>query len=129
MLDKITGEIRVYPKEIELRSGNKKVIFSGCVGSSKVDDEWLNYYMLINFSNELKKEIAKVYKQDSFDILISDSWIKPYLNQDNNAIPILFVNKAKVITAEEKTSIAKKSTKTKKSTKENVVPVEDELPF
>lgn len=128
MLDKITGEIRVYPKEIELRNGSKKVIFSGCVGSSKVDDEWLNYYMLVNFSKELKKEIAKVYKQDSFDILISESWIKPYLNQDNIATPILFVNKAKVITAEEKTS--KKSTKTKKSTKENVVPVEDdELPF
>lgn len=151
MLDKIKGELRIFTREVETQSGSTRVIFNACVGSTKVVDEddnveYINYYMPINFSKAVKKQLAKVYKQESFDILVRESWIKAYVGKDEHTYPILFVNDAKVITNDEddeeedkpkakKTSSKfspKKSAKStsKKSQKAELEPVEDDdLPF
>lgn len=146
MLDKIKGEIRVFTREVETPTGAMRVIFNACVGSTKIVDEdenvdYINYYMPINFSKAVKNQVAKVYKNDNFDIIIKEAWIKAYIGKDDHTHPILFVNDAKVITNDEddeeednpkpkkasSKSTAKKSTKStsKKSTKNS----DDDLPF
>lgn len=131
MLDTIKGEIRIYPREVESKKGTR-VIFNGCVGSTKLeDDSYLNYYMPINFSKALKKDVAKVYEKESFDAIISEAWIKAYKDKDGNVRPILFINKATVVTEEPKK--AKTKSKAKSKSKAPVEDDEDEdtdtLPF
>ena len=135
MLDKITGEIRVFTKEVKRPNGSVRVIFNACVGCTKLEEgDYINYYMPVNFSNDVKKQVAKVYTQESFDVLIKESWIKAYKDSDENTRPILFINKATIISNDEepaekpkKTKSTKTSTKAKKAELE---PVEDEeLPF
>lgn len=128
MLNKITGEVRVFTREIELASGKKKALFNVNVGSTYIEEEdkYINYYMLCNFSEAVKKEVAKLYKPDcSFDMVIKEAWIKAYKDKEDRVQPILFVNKAKVVIEEDN---PEKPTKKEKKTKQE--PIEDtELPF
>ena len=123
MLDSIKGQVRVFTRTIETANGAKKVLFSGCLGSTKnEDDTYTNWYVDLTWSEKVKKDIAKVYDQKSFDIKIEDSWFKPYESKGGDIKPILFVNKATIITAE-----AEPKAKAKKKEAE---PIEDEeLPF
>lgn len=124
MLDSIKGQVRVFTRTIDTAKGGKKVLFSTCLGSTKREDEsYLNWYVDLSWSEKVKKEVAKVYEQKSFDIKIEDSWFKPYESKDGDIKAILFVNKATIITAE-----AEPKAKAKKKEAE---PVEDdgELPF
>ena len=130
MLDKITGEIRVFTKEVERANGSKRVIFNACVGCTKQENgDYINYYMPVNFSNEVKKQVAKVYTQESFDVLVKESWIKAYKDSDENTRPILFINKATIVSNDEPSEKPKKSTKAK-AKKEELEPIDDDnLPF
>ena len=123
MLDSIKGQVRVFTRTIETANGAKKVLFSACLGSTKNDDDtYTNWYVDLSWSKELKKYIAKVYEQKSFDIKIEDSWFKPYRSKDDTIKTMLFVNKATIITAE-----AEPKAKAKKKEAE---PEDDgELPF
>lgn len=124
MLDSIKGQVRVFTRTIDTAKGTKKVLFSACLGSTKNDDgEYINWYVDLAWSEKVKKEVAKVYEQKSFDIKIEDSWFKPYRSKDDTIKTMLFVNKATVITAE-----AEPKAKAKKKEAE---PAEDdgELPF
>ncbi len=123
MLDTIKGELRIFTKEVE--SGDKKrVIFNACVGATKQEDgSYINYYMPVNFATALKKDIAKVYKQESFDVIVKEAWIKAYKDQDAYTRPLLFVNKATIVSED------KPKAKTKKA-KAEAEPIEDDsLPF
>lgn len=123
MLDTIKGEIRIFTKEIELASGAKRVIFNACVGATKTEDGYINYYMPVNFATALRQDVAKVYTKESFDVIIKEAWIKAYKNQDENIKPILFVNKATIVSED------KPKAKTKKA-KAEVKPIDgDNLPF
>ena len=120
MLDNFKGELRIFVGKVE---DKEKYYFKACIGASKNEDgSWLNYYVLVNFSEALKKEVAKVYKKESFDILLKDGWLKCYRNKEDKVEPILFINKAEVITGEEK----KPAKKTKKAEKDED---DGELPF
>ena len=123
MLDSIKGQVRVFTRTIEIAKGTKKVLFSACLGSTKNDDEeYINWYVDLAWSEKVKKEVAKVYDQKSFDIKIEDSWFKPYRSKDDTIKTMLFVNKATIITAE-----AEPKAKAKKKEAE---PIDDEeLPF
>ena len=123
MLDSIKGQVRVFTRTIEIANGAKKVLFSACLGSTKNDDDtYTNWYVDLSWSKELKKDIAKVYELKSFDIKIEDSWFKPYESKDGEIKPILFVNKATIITAEAEPKA--------KAKKKEVEPEDDgELPF
>lgn len=118
MLDNFKGELRIFVGKLE---NKEKYYFKAQIGASKQsDDTWLNYYVLVNFSEELKKDVAKVYKKESFDVLVKDAWLKCYKNKDEKIEPVLFINKGEIITGEEKPK--------KKGKKEE--PVEDDdLPF
>lgn len=130
MLDKITGEIRVFTREVEKANGSKRVIFNACVGCSKQENgDYINYYMPVNFSTEVKKQVAKVYKQESFDVLIKESWIKAYLDSDEHTRPILFINKATIVSNDEPEEKPKSKAKSK-AKKEELEPIDDDnLPF
>lgn len=123
MLDTIKGELRIFTKEVE-NGDKKRVIFNTCVGATKQeDDKYINYYMPVNFAKALKKDIAKVYKQESFDIIVKEAWIKAYKDKDEYTRPILFVNKATVLSED------KPKAKTKKA-KVEAEPIDDDsLPF
>lgn len=126
MLNKITGEVRVFTREIELASDKKKALFNVNIGSTYVEEEesYINYYVLCNFSEDVKKEVAKLYKPDcSFDMVIKEAWFKAYKDKEGRVQPILFVNKAKVVIEEEN---PEKPTKKAKKTK--LKPMDD-LPF
>ena len=122
MLDSIKGQVRVFTRTIETAKG-AKVLFSACLGSTKNDDDtYTNWYVDLSWSKELKKDIAKVCELKSFDVKIEDSWFKPYESKYGEIKPILFVNKATIITAE-----AEPKAKAKKKEAE---PEDDgELPF
>lgn len=121
MLDKITGEVRVFTREVGVGK-KKRVLFNACVGFSKdIEDEYINYYMLVNFSKNLKKEIAKVYENECFDILIKEAWISAYRDENGYPKPVLFVNKAKVLIDNDEKP---KKQKAKADTED-----EDALPF
>ena len=131
MLDKITGEIRVFTKEVEKANGSKRVIFNACVGCSKQEDgSYINYYMPVNFSSEVKKQVAKVYTQESFDVLVKESWIKAYKDSDENTRPILFINKATIVSNDEPAEKPKAKAKSKATKKAELEPIDDDnLPF
>lgn len=123
MLDTIKGEIEIFTREVELKSGSKRVIFNACVGTTKTEDGYINYYMPVNFATALRKDVAKVYTKESFDVLIKEAWIKAYKDKDNNTKPILFVNKATIVSED------KPKAKTKKA-KAEAEPIDDDsLPF
>lgn len=138
MLDTLKGELRIFTREVEASNGKKRVIFNACVGSSKDEEgNYTNYYMPVNFANALKKEVAKVYKDDSFDCVVKEAWIKAYKNKDDHTMPILFINKAKIVSVdadEEEDEEPKpkkkpqpKNSKAKKPKDEDID--EDDLPF
>lgn len=132
MLDTLKGELKVFTKEVEKADGSKRVIFNTCVGATKTDDGYINYYMPINWSTEVKKQVAKVYKQESFDVLVKEAWIKAYRDKDGHTMPILFVNKATIVSSDEDNKPAKKSKATKQKAKanEDLEPIDDDdLPF
>lgn len=108
MLDTIKGEIKIFTKEVEKADGSKRVIFNACVGATKTDDGYINYYMPVNFATPLRKDVAKVYTKESFDVLIKEAWIKAYKDKDNNTKPILFVNKATIVSEDKPKAKAKK---------------------
>ena len=124
MINTITGELKIFTKEVETKKGNR-TIFNACVGATKQKDgKYLNYYMLVNFATALRKDIAEVYQNESFDITNVEGWIKAYKDKDGNTQPVLFVNKCTVITdAESKKASKKTSKQTVKPTKD------DNLPF
>ena len=122
MLDTIKGEIKIFTKEFE-KNGKVKVVFNACVGATKTEDGYINYYMPVNFATALRKDVAKVYTKESFDVLIKEAWIKAYKDKDNNTKPILFVNKATIVSED------KPKAKNKKANAE-AEPIEDDsLPF
>lgn len=122
MLDTIKGEIRVFTKEVEKKDGAKRVIFNACVGATKTEDGYINYYMPVNFATALKKDVAKVYTKESFDVLIKETWIKAYKDKDGNTKPILFINKATIVSEDKPKAKAKKD-------KDVAEPTDDSLPF
>lgn len=121
MINTITGELKIFTKEVETAKGNR-VIFNACVGATKQKDgKYLNYYMPVNFATALREEIAKVYKNESFDIVDIEAWIKAYKSKETGyAEPVLFINKCAVITDGEKEK--KKSKQTVKPTKKDSLP-------
>lgn len=126
MLDTLKGELRIFTKEFE-NDEKVRVVFNACVGYSTSgegeDKEYLNYYMPVNFSNSLKKEVAKVYKQESFDVIVKEAWIKAYRDKEDYVKPILFINNAIIVSSEEKPKATKKATK-------KAEPIDDDsLPF
>ena len=122
MLDTIKGEIKIFTKEFE-KNGKVRVVFNACVGATKTEDGYINYYMPVNFATALKKDVAKVYTKESFDVLIKEAWIKAYKDKDGNTKPILFVNKATIVSED------KPKAKTKKA-KAEAEPIDDDsLPF
>lgn len=123
MLDTIKGEIKIFTKEVEKADGYMRVIFNACVGATKTDDGYINYYMPVNFATALRKDVAKVYQNESFDVVIKEAWIKAYRDKDGNTKPILFVNKATIVTGEKPKAKAK-------ATKKAEADVDDDsLPF
>lgn len=133
MLDTLKGGLRIFTKEVEKADGSTRVIFNTCVGSSKDEDgNYTNYYMPVNFATALKKDVAKVYKDGSFDCVIKEAWIKAYKNKDDHTMPILFINKAKVLLVDaEEEEKPKKKPQDKKSTtsKKSKPETDDNLPF
>ena len=124
MINTITGELKIFTKEVETANGKKRVIFNACVGSTKINDgEYLNYYMPVNFATALRDEIAKVYKNKSFDVTNIEAWIKAYKDKNDYTQPVLFINKCDVITEGESKKQTKKTNKTMKPIKD------DNLPF
>ena len=123
MLDTIKGELKIFTREIEKADGSKRVIFNACVGATKTEDGYINYYMPVNCATRIRKAVAKVYTNESFDVLIKEAWIKAYKDKDDNTQPILFVNKATIVSED------RPKAKTKKA-KEEADPIEDDsLPF
>ena len=123
MLDTIKGEIKIFTREIEKAEGSKRVIFNACVGATKTEDGYINYYMPVNFATSLRKDVAKVYTKESFDVLIKEAWIKAYRDKDGNTKPILFVNKATIVSED------RPKAKTKKVKAEAESIGDDSLPF
>lgn len=123
MLDTIKGEIKIFTKEVEKSDGSKRVIFNACVGATKTEYGYINYYMPVNFATALRKDVAKVYTKDSFDVLIKEAWIKAYKDKDDNTKPILFVNKATIV------SEAYPKAKSKKAKVEEEAIEDDSLSF
>lgn len=123
----IKGEIRVFTKVVDTAKGTR-VIFNACVGATKQeDDSYINYYMPVNFSNALRKDVAKVYTKDSFDVVIKSAWIKAYKDKEDNTRPILFINEATIVSEDKPKAKKKTSSKAKK---EELEPVDDDsLPF
>ena len=108
MLDTIKGEIKIFTKEFE-KNGKVRVVFNACVGATKTEDGYINYYMPVNFATALRKDVAKVYTKESFDVLIKEAWIKAYKDKDDNTKPILFVNKATIVSEDKPKAKAKKA--------------------
>ena len=109
MLDTIKGKIKIFTREFKGKNGKKRVIFNACVGATKTEDGYINYYMPVNFATALKKDVAKVYTKESFDILIKEAWIKAYKDKDDNTKPILFVNKATIVSEDKPKAKTKKA--------------------
>lgn len=134
MLDTLKGELRIFTKEVGGKNEKAHVIFNACVGSSKDEDgNYTNYYMPVNFANALKKEVAKVYKDESFDCVVKEAWIKAYKDKDDNTRPILFINKAKIMSVddyeEEEEEKPKKKPQSKTSKSKKSTDDEDDLLF
>ena len=97
MIDKIKGELRVFVRE-HGKGKSKRKLYNACLGSAKdEDDKWVNWYVLLNFSNKVKKQIPNKKDGESFDIVVTDAWFSPYRDKEENVRVVLFVNKAKVV--------------------------------
>ena len=97
MIDKIKGELRVFVRVKETKK-KKRVLYNACLGSAKdEDDEYVNWYVLLNFSNKVKKQIPNKKDGESFDIVVKEAWFSPYRDKEDNVRIVLFVNKATVV--------------------------------
>lgn len=97
MIDKIKGELRVFVRE-HGKGKSKRKLYNACLGSTKdEDDEWVNWYVLLNFSNNVKKKLPDKKDGKSFDIVVKEAWFSPYRDKEDNVRIVLFVNKATVV--------------------------------
>lgn len=129
MLNKITGEIRIFTREVEIK-GKKRVFFNACVGSSKdSDDKYINAYVMVEFAKAIKDKVP--YTEECFDAIVSDAWFNAYKDKDGHAQLKLFVNKAKFVTADEKDEEDEEKSKKAKSSKKSSKKSDDDdsLPF
>lgn len=130
MLDKISGELRIFTREVETKKGDKRIMFNACVGYSKnEDDTYINAYVPVAFAKAIKKQVP--YKEESFDCLVKEAFFTAYEDKDGIARLKLFINKAKFVTTDEEDEEkpAKKPAKKSKKNKE-LEPIEDNsLPF
>lgn len=132
MLDKISGELRIFTREVETKKGDKRIMFNACVGYSKNEDgTYINAYVPVAFAKAIKKQVP--YKEESFDCIVKEAFFTAYKDKDDIARLKLFINKAKFVTTddedEEEEKPAKKSVKKSKKNKE-LEPIEDDsLPF
>lgn len=132
MLDKISGELRIFTREVETKKGDKRIMFNACVGYSKnEDDTYINAYVPVAFAKAIKKQVP--YKEESFDCIVKEAFFTAYKDKDDIARLKLFINKAKFVTTDEEDEEdeekpAKKPAK--KSKKKELEPIEDDsLPF
>ena len=132
MLDRISGELRIFTREVETKKGDKRIMFNACVGYSKNEDgTYINAYVPVAFAKAIKKQVP--YKEESFDCIVKEAFFTAYKDKDDIARLKLFINKAKFVTTddedEEEEKPAKKSVKKSKKNKE-LEPIEDDsLPF
>lgn len=97
MIDKIKGELRVFVR-VKERKKKKRVMYNACLGSAKdEDDEWVNWYVLLNFSKNVKKKLPDKKDGESFDIVVKEAWFSPYRDKEDNVRIVLFVNNATVV--------------------------------
>lgn len=100
----LKGSVRIFVKEVETKKKNKYV-FSTCIGSKFLDEDsgWINAYMLVNFSNELKAKISKCLKKDvtMFDCILKHAWFSAFADKEGHIQPVLFVNDAKLVMIED----------------------------
>lgn len=97
MIDKIKGELKVF---VRFHGTKKKqrILYNACLGSAKdEDDEWVNWYVLLNFSKNVKKKLPDKKDGESFDIVVKEAWFSPYRDKEDNVRIVLFVNKATVV--------------------------------
>lgn len=132
MLDKISGELRIFTREVETKKGDKRIMFNACVGYSKNEDgTYINAYVPVAFAKAIKKQVP--YKEESFDCIVKEAFFTAYKDKDDIARLKLFINKAKFVTTDEEDEDeekpAKKTAKKSKKNKE-LEPIEnDSLPF
>ena len=132
MLDKISGELRIFTREVETKKGNKRIMFNACVGYSKNEDgTYINAYVPVAFAKAIKKQVP--YKEESFDCIVKEAFFTAYKDKEDIARLKLFINKAKFVTTDEEDEDeekpAKKPAKKSKKNKE-LEPIEDDsLPF
>lgn len=97
MIDKIKGELRVFVRVKEIKK-KKRVLYNACLGSaSNEDGEYVNWYVLLNFSNKVKKQIPDKKDGEYFDIVVKEAWFSPYRDKEDNVRIVLFVNKATIV--------------------------------
>lgn len=126
MLDKISGELRIFTREVETKKGDKRIMFNACVGYSKNEDgTYINAYVPVAFAKAIKKQVP--YKEESFDCIVKEAFFTAYKDKDDIARLKLFINKAKFVTTDEEDEEEEKPAKkpAKKSKKKD----EDDLPY
>lgn len=97
MIDKIKGELRVFVRE-HGKGKSKRKLYNACLGSAKdEDDEWVNWYVLLNFSKNVKKKLPDKKDSESFEIVVKEAWFSPYRDKEDNVKIVLFVNKATIV--------------------------------
>ena len=132
MLDRISGELRIFTREVETKKGDKRIMFNACVGYSKNEDgTYINAYVPVAFAKAIKKQVP--YKEESFDCIVKEAFFTAYKDKEDIARLKLFINKAKFVTTDEEDEDeekpAKKPAKKSKKNKE-LEPIEDDsLPF
>lgn len=131
MLDRISGELRIFTKEVETKKGDKRIMFNACVGYSKNEDgTYINAYVPVAFAKAIKKQVP--YKEESFDCIVKEAFFTAYKDKEDIARLKLFINKAKFVTTDEEDEEEEKPAKkpAKKSKKKELEPIEDDsLPF
>lgn len=131
MLDRISGELRIFTREVETKKGDKRIMFNACVGYSKNEDgTYINAYVPVAFAKAIKKQVP--YKEESFDCIVKEAFFTAYKDKDDIARLKLFINKAKFVTTDEEDEEEEKPAKkpAKKSKKKELEPIEDDsLPF
>ena len=133
MLDKISGELRIFTREVETKKGATRIMFNACVGYSKNEDgTYINAYVPVAFAKAIKKQVP--YKEESFDCIVKEAFFTAYKDKEDIARLKLFINKAKFVTTDEEDEEdeekpAKKPAKKSKKNKE-LEPIDDDsLPF
>ena len=116
------SELRIFVKGVEVGKGKnkeKRFIFNAQIGSTKNEDgEYLNCYVPVNFSSKVRDELPKLKDGEMFDLIVRDAWFKAYKDKDDYTRPILFINKATIVDADDEDEDKKASkTKSKKSSK------------